>query len=95
MENQKPATNQGLLDALESLGAALSVVSISVDMVREELQSVLSVLAANTEHESPAPQQETLNLDHIKTPRLFPVPGECESDLEPVEAPAIYLVESV
>ena len=44
MENQERNENQGLLDALESLSAALSVVSSSVDMVREELQCVLSAL---------------------------------------------------
>ena len=80
MEEQKHVQNQGLLDALESLSAALSVVSLSVDMVREELQVVLSMLNYEPVVEAAAPVSVSAESS--------PAPVS-ESE------PTMYLVESV
>jgi hypothetical protein len=92
VENQKPVVNGGLLDALESLGAALSVVSISVDMVREELQSVLAVLAAPTD--SAPVTNDVDGGDDAGQSQLFPFPVEAREAEELKAPPVIYLVES-
>ena len=70
MENQKQDENQGLLDALESLSAALSVVSSSVDMVREELQAVLSALYIQPPV-SPTPKSDEPPVKHENPPAIY------------------------
>jgi len=77
MENQECGENQGLLDALESLSAALSVVSSSVDMVREELQCVLSAL-----YIQPPPGRATVS----STQPVSPLPNENAPAIYLVEA---------
>ena len=71
MENQEHGENQGLLDALESLSAALSVVSSSVDMVREELQCVLSALYIQPPPVVAAPPREEPPAKNEHAPAIY------------------------